>query len=108
MKEAILMSENKIDRRAMKTRKAIFEALAELLCEKEFRQITVQELSDRADVHRVTIYKHFMDIYDIYKQLEKLILSEIGLLITQYGEKATFEIYPVFSNISRIIQRFSK
>ena len=96
MKEVEIMSEHKIDRRAMKTRKAIFEALAELLCEKELRQITVQEISDKSDVHRVTIYKHFMDIYDIYEQLEKLILSEIGLLITEYGEKATFEFYPVF------------
>lgn len=80
----------------MKTRNAIFEALAELLCEKELRKITIQELSDKADVHRVTIYKHFLDIYDIYEQLEKSVLREIGLLITEYGEKATFEIYPSF------------
>lgn len=90
------MSESKIDRRSMKTRNAIFEALAELLCEKELRKITIQELSDKADVHRVTIYKHFLDIYDIYEQLEKSVLREIGLLITEYGEKATFEIYPSF------------
>ena len=90
------MSESKIDRRSMKTRNAIFEALAELLCEKELRKITIQELSDKADVHRVTIYKHFLDIYDIYEQLEKSVLQEIGLLITEYGEKATFEIYPSF------------
>ena len=90
------MSESKIDRRAMKTRNAIFEALAELLCEKELRKITIQELSGKADVHRVTIYKHFLDIYDIYEQLEKSVLQEIGLLITEHGEKATFEIYPVF------------
>ena len=90
------MSESKIDRRAMKTRNAIFEALAELLCEKELRKINIQELSDKADVHRVTIYKHFLDIYDIYEQLEKSVLQEIGLLITEYGEKATFEIYPSF------------
>lgn len=96
MKEVGYMSDNKLDRRTIKTRKAIFEALAELLCEKELRQITIQEISDKADVHRVTIYKHFMDIYDIYEQLEKSVLSEIGLLITGYGEKATFEIYPVF------------
>ena len=91
----VSVSEHKIDRRAMKTRKAIFEALAALLCEKELRKITIQEISDKADVHRVTIYKHFMDIYDIYEKLEKVILSEIGLLITEYGTKTTFEVYPV-------------
>ena len=57
------MADKKTDRRTMKTRKAIFVGLAELLTEKEFRNITVQELSDRVDIHRVTFYKHFMDIY---------------------------------------------
>ena len=48
------MADKKTDRRTLKTRKAIFESLAELLTEKELRSITVQELSDKADVHRVT------------------------------------------------------
>ena len=79
----------------MKTRKAIFEGLAELLTEKELRSITVQELSDKVDIHRVTFYKHFMDIYDVYEQLEKQIMTEIGLLITELGVKTSFEVYPV-------------
>lgn len=87
------MAEQKIDRRVRKTRKAIFEGLAELLCEKELRNITVQELSDKVDIHRGTFYKHFMDIYDVYEQLEKMILSELGLLITQHGSKTNYEVY---------------
>lgn len=82
-----------MDRRAIKTRKAIFEGLAELMAEKELRKITVQELSDKVDIHRVTFYKHFMDIYDVYEQLEKHILREIGLLITEHGEKPSDELY---------------
>ena len=87
------MAEKKTDRRTMKTRKAIFEALAGLLCEKELRSVTIQELSEKADIHRVTIYKHFMDIYDVYEQLEKMILSDLGLLITEHGAKLTYEVY---------------
>ena len=88
------MPEKKVDRRALKTKKAITEGLCELLCEKELRNITVQELSDRADIHRVTFYKHYMDIYDVYEQLEKNVLTELGLLILEYGEKTSFEVYP--------------
>lgn len=87
------MSEKKIDRRALKTRKAVFEALAELLTEKELRKITVQELSDKADIHRVTLYKHFYDIYDVYEQLENTILTEVGLLVTDYGGDRAEELY---------------
>ena len=89
------MADKKIDRRTLKTRKAIFESLAELLTEKELRSITVQELSDKADVHRVTFYKHFMDVYDAYDRLEELILSDLMLIITEQGEKQNYEVYPV-------------
>ena len=87
------MADKKIDRRALKTRKAIFEAFAELMCEKELRNITVQDISDKADIHRVTFYKHFMDIYDVYEQLENMILTELGSLVTGFGDKPMDEVY---------------
>lgn len=89
------MAEKKTDLRTLKTKKAIFEALAELMCEKELRQITIKELSDKAEIHRVTVYKHFVDIYDVYEQFEKMVLLQLGELITEYGSKTTFEVYPV-------------
>ena len=61
------MPEKKTDRRTLKTRKALCEALAELLMEKELHKITVQEIADKADVNRVTFYKHYMDVYDLYE-----------------------------------------
>lgn len=80
------MAENKPDRRAIKTQKQLKVALATLLAEKEIRHITVQELSDEADVHRVTFYKHYYDIYDLYEQLKNEVLSELGLLILNFRE----------------------
>ena len=89
------MADKKPDLRTLKTKKAIFEALAELMCEKELRQITIKELSDKAKIHRVTVYKHFVDIYDVYKQFETMVLLQLGELITEYGSKTIFEVYPV-------------
>ena len=48
-----------MDRRQRKTRKAIFAAFIELLSEKEFAQITVAEIIERADISRATFYSHF-------------------------------------------------
>ena len=80
------MAENKIDKRTLKTRRAITNALAELLSEKELRSITVQEIADIADVNRVTFYKHYLDIYDLYDRMENDVLSELGILILGYQE----------------------
>lgn len=102
------MSEKKTDKRTIKTRRAIFEGLSELMTKKEIRNITVQELSDKIDIHRVTFYKHFMDIYDVYEQLEKLILSELGLLISQFGEKNTHEAYHAVFRYIKDNQKIAK
>ena len=95
------MAVKKPDRRTTKTQNAIFTALAELMTEKELRHITVQDISDKADIHRVTFYKHFMDIYDVYEQLTKIILCEVGVLLTQHSKKtpATF-YYDILNYVS--------
>lgn len=48
-----------MDRRQKKTRLAIFDAFCELLSKKDFAQITVGEIIDKADVGRATFYSHF-------------------------------------------------
>lgn len=48
-----------MDRRQKKTREAIFTAFTDLLSDKEFEQITVGEIIERADVGRATFYAHF-------------------------------------------------
>lgn len=73
---------NKNDRRVKKTKKALQYALAELMTEKELRNITVQELVDKADIHRATFYSHYHDVYDLYEQLESNVLSELNEIIT--------------------------
>lgn len=87
------MAVRKTDRRSIKTKNAIYQALAELMCEKELQHITVQDISDKADIHRVTFYKHFLDIYDVYEQLSKIILSDVGFMLTQRSEKTPNAFY---------------
>ena len=48
-----------MDRRQRKTRESIFKAFTKLLSKKDFSQITVGEIIDKADVGRATFYSHF-------------------------------------------------
>lgn len=72
---------NTDDRRIRKTKRALREALAELMMKKELHSITIRELSDTADIHRATFYAHYKDIYDLYEQLENALIDEIGAII---------------------------
>ena len=88
------MAEKSQSRRTSRTKKAICDAFAELMYEKELSKITVQELADRADVGRATFYKHYYDIYDVYEKMESTFLIELGEIITVQGIKSKFEVYP--------------
>ena len=57
------------NRMVEKSRKNIKEALLELMYEKDFNLITVNELLGRANVSRGTFYAHFSNLEDVRQQL---------------------------------------
>lgn len=77
IKESLVSKMSKVDRRILKTQEALKKAVLELMAEKNFDDITIQDLSDKANVSRGTIYLHYMDKYDL---LDKLIETHINEL----------------------------
>ncbi len=53
------MSERKSDRRVLRTRQLLRNALTALILEKSYEAITVQEITDRANLGRATFYLHY-------------------------------------------------
>src|SRR5262249_19275434 len=49
------------DRRIQRTRALLLSALLDLIVERGYEEITVQDIADRANVGRSTFYKHFLD-----------------------------------------------
>ena len=87
------MEEKKTDRRTLKTRKVIYNALMDLLTQKELHKVTVQEISDIADINRTTFYKHFLDVYDLYDKLDQEILIEWGMLVLDMQDLRSKEFF---------------
>ena len=54
-----------VDRRKRKTRDALRNALSDLIEEKTYNKITVQELAEHANVSRSSFYLHFRDNDDL-------------------------------------------
>ena len=59
------MPQNTKDRRVRRTRKLLHQALRELMAEKRYDSITVQDILDQADVGRTTFYAHYQDKEDL-------------------------------------------
>jgi AcrR family transcriptional regulator len=51
----------KPDRRIARSRRALKEALTDLILEQGYESVTVQDVIDRADLGRSTFYAHFLD-----------------------------------------------
>jgi AcrR family transcriptional regulator len=75
--------EKKVDRRIIKTKEAINRAFLELFSEKELEQITINEIADKANVNRGTVYLHYSDKYDL---LDQCIEEHLNNLISFCGK----------------------
>lgn len=64
-------------RSAIRSRKLINDALADLLTEKPFDKITVTDVVTRADINRGTFYAHYKDIPDVVDHLIQQTFSAI-------------------------------
>ncbi|CAM4227417.1 hypothetical protein PAAL109150_16690 [Paenibacillus alkaliterrae] len=65
----------KVDRRILKSQESMKKAVIELMTEKNFDDITIQDIADRANINRGTIYLHYQDKFDL---LDKLIETHIN------------------------------
>ena len=79
------MAAQKEDRRIRRTKRPLRQALAELMNEKEFKDITVKEISDRADLNRGTFYFHYTDTYDLREKIEDELVHDFKEVISNYS-----------------------
>jgi len=64
------LSKRAPDRRIIRTRRLLRDAMTELMEEKGLEGITVSDLTEKADISRGTFYLHFKDKYDLLEQSE--------------------------------------
>jgi AcrR family transcriptional regulator len=72
------------DRRVIKTRMVIQDALFTLMQEKSFNKITIQEIIDRANVGRSTFYSHYETKEDLLLCSTEHLLEALNQYIMEY------------------------
>lgn len=72
----MLLSEARVDPRVKRTRHLLEQAFWELLKEKSFQSITVQDITDLATVNRATFYAHFDDKFALHNHVIRKLFQE--------------------------------
>ncbi len=61
----------KMDPRVVRSQSLLKNALLELIKEKKFDKITIQDIADRSTLNRVTFYLHFSNKHDLLQRLTR-------------------------------------
>lgn len=92
------------DRRIRRTKKAMTEALAELLLVKPLNNISVREIADLADINRGTFYLHYRDVYDMAEQLQNEIFEKFNDIVERHEpKKNNEELFPMLTELFHLL-----
>jgi AcrR family transcriptional regulator len=70
--------DEKLDPRVRRTRSLILQSFENMLAEKNFESISVQDVTDKAQINRATFYAHFQDKYALLDHsIHKMFMQEI-------------------------------
>lgn len=96
------MKQFKQDRRSQRTRQLVTSAMMDLLAEKRYEEITVQDILDRAGIGRSTFYSHYFDKEDVHTSILEEMIERMR---RQLSEKpAGQEIVPSLELFQHIYQ----
>lgn len=104
------MKHTSTDLRVKRTLRAIREAFYSLVLEKDYPDISITELTERAEVNRKTFYLHYTSLDDLLNEIEQETANEI---LFSLSEEATSldvggcvsKFYHYLANASDVYQK---
>ncbi|HEY7294265.1 MAG TPA: TetR/AcrR family transcriptional regulator [Dehalococcoidia bacterium] len=102
------MESGRRDRRVLRSRRLLQEALVALILERGYAAVTVQAVLDRADVGRATFYAHFTGkealLLSIFEELQASIQRELAGIapaaVARFGEGIGL-LQPLFAHAAQ-------
>lgn len=97
-------SNKKTDARVRRTRDALGDALIELMQQKPFDTITVQDVLDRAHISRSTFYSHYSDKDDLLMSDAEEFFEALSMALSAHGDKSdrVFPVQEFFTHLSDV------
>jgi len=102
------LTQTKIDPRVLRTRKLIMDSFIDLSGKKEFKDITIKDITSEAMINRATFYYHFEDIYDLLeKVLSEVLLVNLNYDLYQHSELSEETFISIFNAITNFQKSLS-
>ena len=96
-----ILENPKEDRRIRRTKRLLKQGLALMMAEKEFKDITVKDITEKVDLNRSTFYLHYTDTYDLLEKLENDTLRDFQNMIEAYSTTdGSQSLRPMFEAIA--------
>jgi len=93
-----------LDRRIQRTRPLLQEALFHLIIERGYERITIQDITEHANLGRTTFYLHYHDKDDLLQESIKALLHDLHLDVElETDEPCTYPIVSIriFQHVAR-------
>jgi AcrR family transcriptional regulator len=91
----------KMDARVRRTRDALGDALVELMQQKPFDDITIQDVLERAGVGRSTFYVHFKDKDDLFMSDADEFFEAMSMALVKHGDRSE-RVFPVMEFFAHV------
>ena len=103
------MKNGGVDKRIVKTKNAIRTAFKELVQQKDMADITISELTEKADVTRSTFYMYYDSIGAVRNDIEDVILSHIEKIMNEANlVQSMLNPYPLLYAITNEINKYDE
>lgn len=102
----------KEDLRVRRTKEFIRRAFEEMICEMDFEQISIKELTERANINRKTFYLHYNTLDDLLREMQnelaqKFIERTKGMERPRDLDKITREFFLSHEELGKLGERIT-
>lgn len=88
-----------------RTTRDIVNAFLELLEEKPFKKIVVQDIIETAMINRSTFYQHFPDKYAVLEYLQKKYVDELHSLISNVRQEKNVDLLQIDALLTQYFRK---
>lgn len=96
------MKNTNVDPRIIRTRKLLVDAFIRLTLKKDFKDITIKDITDEATVNRATFYAHFQDKYDLVDiVITENVIADVMKNLNDYHQLNQDTVVQIFTTLTR-------